>query len=139
MHVSVRQTRQLLCSYAMAAWVALSAVLSVSAYDFCQPDHECCQVDTQSCCAPAVPAPSRHSDRSGADCSCNHGSQSQAARLSGTARNRTAEREERLNTEFAADLRNAGPHNPVLSRFAAQQPFSVSEIAVYRLTLRWRC
>jgi len=137
--MSVRQTRQLLCSYAMAAWVALSAVLSVSAYDFCQPDHECCQVETQSCCAPAVPAPSRHSDRTGADCSCNHGAQGQAARLSTSARNRSSEREERLEVDLAAEHRNAQFSNFRLSPFAFDGQTADSAIAVYRLTLRWRC
>jgi len=137
--VKARFSRDILKNIGLAAWVALSSVLSASAQDFCQPDHECCQVDTKTCCTPATPAPSPHSDRLGPDCTCNHAGQSQTARPSSTSGIRADQRKERTIAKVATEY-------PAFTlKIASSATFGLPAtslhytVSLYRLTSRWRC
>lgn len=134
--VKARFSRDILKSIGLAAWFALSSVLSVSAQDLCRPDHECCQVETRSCCTPAIPAPTPHS---GPDCTCNHAGSSQTARPASTSSVRAEQRKDRAISNAALDEPRWSLFRPTSIISASQANSARNSVSVFRLTSRWRC
>ncbi|MBI1324782.1 hypothetical protein GC170_16575 [bacterium] len=134
--VKARFSRDILKSIGLAAWFALSSVLSVSAQDFCRPDHDCCQVETKTCCTPAIPAPTPHS---GPDCTCNHAGPSQTARPASSASVRAEQRKER---SISSEVSEYPPYTPKIANSTSSSSPATSvpvSVPVFRLTSRWRC
>jgi hypothetical protein len=115
----------------------MTTIVFAQFQDACKPNHECCQVETTSCCLPEAAVPASHSDFSGRDCSCTHGGPSNALRT--ITPQRAGDHEERSRGEVASDPFVSIIPKPALLHRLSVDPAPDAGIAVFRLTSRWRC
>ena len=120
----------------LAIWVsAASMVLAVPA---CPDDHSCCEQVKQTCCTQTAPSNVPVTPPSGADCCCvDQGVQVGSVR--DVARdNKRQVRNDSVQTAIISQASNLGIRNSfsIPSNAQVVQPY---QVAVFRMTLRWRC
>jgi hypothetical protein len=120
----------------LATW--LSAAFMVWAVPACPDNHSCCEPLKQTCCTQTAPSNVPVTPPSGADCSCvDQGVQ--VASVRDVARdNKRQVRNDSVQTPGISQSLNLGKCNSfsIPSNAQVVQPFKV---AVFRMTLRWRC
>lgn len=120
----------------LATW--LSAAFIVLAVPACPDNHSCCEPLKQTCCTQTAPSNVPATPPSGADCCCvDQGVQ--VASVSDVAReNKRQVRSDSVQTARISQAPNLVIRDSFSIPFDAQvvQPY---QVAVFRLTLRWRC
>ena len=119
----------------LAIW--LSAASIVLAVPECPDDHSCCEQLKQTCCTQSAPSSVPVTPPSGAECSCvDQGVQ--VASVADVAREKRQVRNFSVRTSSISQASNLVLRDsfPIASDVPVFQPYYV---AVFRLTVRWRC
>ncbi len=120
----------------LAIW--LSAAFMVWAVPACPDNHSCCEPLKQTCCTQTAPSNVPVTPPSGADCSCvDQGVQ--VASVRDVAREKKSQvRNDSVQTTSISQASNLGIRDSfsIPSNAQVVQPY---QVAVFRLTLRWRC
>ena len=120
----------------LAIW--LSAASMVWAVPACLDNHSCCEPLKQTCCTQTAPSSVPVTPISGANCCCvDQGVQ--VASVRDVAREKKSQvRNDSVQTPGISQSLNLGKCNSfsIPSNAQVVQPFKV---AVFRMTLRWRC